>query len=202
VQVYRVNDRVSLPAPDDQAVARRSTVWGAPPLLVLAVAFFLPAATDCGKVVSPLDESASSLLSALWIAPTYVAAAVLVVATLVFRLVGYPTLALARVAVIGLVASLAVMTVVFLWPPKPVAMAWIATTVLSAALPVRSRRRRGWRELAALHDVYAVAALPVAVVNLLFARYVGAYAFVIAYVTFAVHRLVWIWPLRTKRQSL
>jgi hypothetical protein len=177
-----------------------STRPSAVPLLVMAVAFFLPVAQGCNhEVIAPIDEAAQGVLPCLWITPTYLAAALLFVAVVATYRTRRARTGLASAAV-----ALAWVTSVT-WMIAVVAQhARIALYVaVLPSLPIAVfawRRCFGLRRLAVLLDAYAFAAFPMVAVNATLAQYYGAYVFVGAYAVFVCLRSArWIGALRRWR---
>src|SRR5581483_12489219 len=66
------------PAPSARAVlARRDAGRASMPFAVIVICFFLPAAKDCDKVVSPAELAFNAIPWFLWLVPTYLGAGLL-----------------------------------------------------------------------------------------------------------------------------
>ncbi len=168
------------------------------PLGVIVLTFFLPMADACQKVVSPLTYvQGGGVGGAMWVLPTFVTAVLLAVAVVrrraarAMRDAAKPQheLTIALWAMTAFVATLPLLAALFAfdssWWMAPI---YALATATASVLLVRAWRRRAHERVAALLDVYAVAALPLAVAIADIGKYVGAHLFIVAYVALATQR--------------
>jgi hypothetical protein len=176
---------------------KATTTRASVPLSAIALSFFLPMADTCNHVVSPFRYvREGSAGGALWVVPTFAAAAVLAVAAWRSQR-GAARTRSGLLATAALVCTLPVLAVLFLATGAHVLAALYAVAgVASIGLLGRTRRKTGHERLAAVLDAYAVAALPLATSIALIGRYWGAYVFVVAYAALASQRL---WLLAARR---
>jgi hypothetical protein len=156
------------------------------PLSLLLVTFFMPMADACNHAVSPLSYVVESgLASALWVVPTYAAAALLVVA------ISRSASRLAFYATAALTATLPILAGVFAVDgAKWMALIDLVAMLGAGWLLVRARRLASWQRLSTVLDAYAVAALPFAIAVFELGKHVGAELFYLAYVAFATQRVL------------
>jgi hypothetical protein len=168
------------------------------PLGVIVATFFMPMAQSCDHTVSPLTYiRESDVAGAFWIAPTFVAAAVLAAAVL-WRSLAKSVLALLATGL--LVATLPFFAVLFAKEHASVLVALYALAFASSLWLIRRAfRNKQLERLSALLDAYAAAALPLAFTITELGRYYGAYIFLVAYVAFAAQR-VFVF-LRTRQRA-
>jgi hypothetical protein len=159
----------------------KDTKRAALPLGIIAATFFLPVTDACNKAVSPFTYVRDGNLgSALWVLPTFVAAAVLV--TRVRKL--------AFGSVAALVLSLPVIAVLFAGEGSWLSPVYGAAAVASAWLLTRALLHRDEERDARVLDAFAVAAFPLAVVIADLGKYVGGYLFMFGYAALATQRLL------------
>ena len=176
-------------APPRERRSIDTTPASALPLAVIAITFFLPVMKDCDdRVVSPLDEASKSLGSFFWIAPLFLASAVLG-ATIVHTYVKRRGATWAALLFVGLhVASAAVVALVALGRDGDKDALWalpcVPATILYAVAPFR----RGRRRLSLLVDAHLFAGLALAALVVSVSAYWGGYTFSVAFLFFVVLR--------------
>jgi hypothetical protein len=195
--VYRTNvaPRDHERAKDVHAIAKGSSFFAVPPLLIIAITFVLPMTDGCDHVESPLSVASEGLASAGWIVPPFAAAVLLALVIAHSGMAGRPCNRPAFVVVGTLAAAQLVPLITAVVEDKSAAPTmvggYLLVTACAGLLLHRARKRYGWCRLSRLIDVYVVSSLPIAFVVTITATYYGAILFIAAYAVLILERVTY-----------